>query len=76
MLLANDGVQIGVVSTVPKNCANPDESKSVFTSVSRNLPWIRSIMFGDKMMDQVVSISATFKPETVTGYYKQIKNDS
>lgn len=46
MTRAVDGVQIGVVSLLACNCQNPYGSISTFTSVSHNLPCIRSIMNG------------------------------
>ncbi len=73
MLRASDGVQIGIVSLVPGNCENPNKLVSTFTSVARNLQWIRRTM-GDRGMNQMGS--ATYRPETATGYYKHPNDKS
>lgn len=60
MTRADDGVQIGIVSLVPSDCRNPAGSISTFTSVARNLPWIRRVMNGQmENMDDIQQGSIT-----------------
>ncbi len=73
MIRASDGVQIGIVSLAPANCENPNNLISTFTSVARNLQWIRRTMGGSAMYQMG---SATNRPETATGYYKHPNNKS
>lgn len=68
MLQADDGVQIGVVSFVTLGCENTG-TRSIFTSVARNLPWIRRIMNGQMTnMDDIQpgSITIPTQPPATT----------
>lgn len=48
MLRSSDGVQIGIVSYGPNtSCFDPTRGSSIYTSVPRNLQWIRCIMSGN-----------------------------
>lgn len=72
MLRASDGVQIGLVSLVPSNCENSGGTISTFTSVARNLGWIRHILTGDGESRSTTlrpghSESTTRKPATLFG---------
>lgn len=78
MLRADDGVQIGVVSLVPGQCENPTGSISTFTSVARNLQWIRSTMYANEANDQLaggsIPLPANSLPTTLDGLLSNFKN--
>lgn len=65
LLRADDGVQMGIVSFAPSNCENPYGAISTFTSVARNLDWIRRTMIGDGENNQLENASTTWRPATV-----------
>lgn len=60
MLRASDGVQIGIVSFGPNtDCDDPTRGSSVFSSVSRNLLWIRCTMLENGANDQCEDITSS-----------------
>lgn len=63
MLRAYDDVQIGIVSLAPASCKNEAGLISTFTSVARNLDWIRSIMNENCGNNQ--QGSGTVRPNTI-----------